>query len=52
VEVSLIEGANGAFEITADGSLIFSKLKQRRFPAYREIPKMIDELLPLPPPLA
>ena len=40
-EVELIEGSGGAFEVTVDGRLIFSKLQQARFPSYQEIPTLL-----------
>ena len=36
-------GDGGAFEITRDGTLVFSKLRDGRFPAYQEIPTLIRE---------
>jgi selT/selW/selH-like putative selenoprotein len=37
-EVELVESRGGAFEVTVDGELVFSKLALKRFPAYQEIP--------------
>ncbi len=37
IEVELIESSGGAFEVTADGKLVFSKLKLERFPQESEI---------------
>jgi selenoprotein W-related protein len=37
VEVELIEGSGGVFEVTADGELIFSKKQEGRFPEEEEI---------------
>jgi selT/selW/selH-like putative selenoprotein len=37
----LVESSGGAFEITVDGTLVYSKLKSGRFPAYQEIPTAI-----------
>ncbi len=37
MEPLLIEGANGVFEVTVDGDLIFSKKKEGRFPEDEEI---------------
>ena len=43
-------GPKGCFELFVDGERLWSKLEeQRRFPGYREIPKMLKEHLPLPP---
>lgn len=36
-EVELIDGANGVFEVTVDGDLIFSKAKLGRFPEDGEV---------------
>jgi selT/selW/selH-like putative selenoprotein len=33
----LIKSGGGAFEVTADGKLIFSKNKEHRFPEHQEI---------------
>lgn len=30
--------SGGAFEVTLEGNLIYSKLAEGRFPAYQEIP--------------
>ena len=38
----LIEGSGGAFEVQIDGTLVFSKLKQFRFPEEDEIFAAID----------
>lgn len=32
VEVSVVEGARGAFEVVRDGTPVFSKLQRGRFP--------------------
>lgn len=32
----------GAFEVTIDGKKVFSKLALGRFPAYREVPALVD----------
>ena len=37
----LEKSKNGAFEVTADGKKVFSKLELGRFPAYREVPSLI-----------
>jgi selT/selW/selH-like putative selenoprotein len=37
IEVELIEGSGGAFEVCRDGKLIFSKLSTGRFPEPEEI---------------
>ena len=41
VEVELIESKGGAFEVTANGKLVYSKLATKRFPAYAEIPELL-----------
>lgn len=38
IDVELVKGDNGAFEVSHDGELIFSKFGEERFPAYQEIP--------------
>jgi selT/selW/selH-like putative selenoprotein len=40
-EIELVKGTGGAFEITVDGRLVFSKLQLGRFPAYQEIPTLL-----------
>jgi selT/selW/selH-like putative selenoprotein len=42
IESRLIEGSGGAFEVCIDGTLVFSKLKQFRFPEEDEIFAAID----------
>jgi selT/selW/selH-like putative selenoprotein len=42
IEPRLIEGSGGAFEVHIDGTLVFSKLKQFRFPEEEEIFAAID----------
>jgi selenoprotein W-related protein len=37
VEAKLVAGSGGAFEVTVDGELIFSKLQLGRFPNPGEI---------------
>ncbi len=37
IEAELVKGAAGAFEIVADGELVFSKLAENRFPAASEV---------------
>jgi selT/selW/selH-like putative selenoprotein len=37
-----VPSSGGAFEVHADGRLVFSKLEERRFPAYREIPSLLE----------
>ena len=35
--LTLIPSSGGRFEVTVDGELVFSKLKEKRFPEYEEI---------------
>ena len=37
IEVTLIQGSGGVFEVMQDGKLIFSKKQQGRFPQESEI---------------
>jgi selT/selW/selH-like putative selenoprotein len=37
IEVELIKGGGGAFEVCRDGELVFSKLRTGRFPEPDEI---------------
>jgi selT/selW/selH-like putative selenoprotein len=37
IATQLIEGSGGAFEVRVNGKLVFSKLKQFRFPENEEI---------------
>jgi selT/selW/selH-like putative selenoprotein len=37
VEVELVEGEKGVFDVVADGKLIFSKHSEGRFPEEQEI---------------
>jgi selT/selW/selH-like putative selenoprotein len=41
VQVELIEGRNGVFEVSKDGKLIFSKRQLGRFPEHSEIMKQL-----------
>lgn len=36
-----MRGSGGAFEVTVDDKLLFSKLNLKRFPSYQEIPSLI-----------
>ncbi|MBI5362627.1 MAG: SelT/SelW/SelH family protein [Planctomycetes bacterium] len=42
VEFELVESSGGAFEVTVDGRRVYSKLATKRFPAYQEIPDLIE----------
>jgi selT/selW/selH-like putative selenoprotein len=39
----LVQGKNGVFEVTVDGTLVFSKKKLDRFPALGEVTKILRE---------
>ena len=41
--MDLVEGATGAFEVFKDGKLVYSKLRNDRFPAYQEVPPLLLE---------
>ncbi len=41
VDAKLVGGSGGAFEVTVDGTLIFSKLNLGRFPNPGEILKIV-----------
>jgi len=41
-EIELIAGANGIFDISVDGRMIFSKSEQGRFPLNEEIINLIQ----------
>ncbi|MBD3182507.1 SelT/SelW/SelH family protein [Candidatus Poribacteria bacterium] len=43
-DVNLVPSSGGAFEISVDGKLVYSKLKTGRFPNVDEVTKVIDEL--------
>ena len=40
-DVELVKGANGVFEVFADGKLVFSKKELGRFPTDEEIDRLI-----------
>ena len=42
-QTELLEGDRGAFEVTLDGELIYSKLATGKFPRYAEIPALITD---------
>ena len=42
IQVELIAGSNGVFEIAVDGQLVFSKKKLGRFPEDGEIVKLLS----------
>ncbi|MBT8147888.1 MAG: Rdx family protein [Gammaproteobacteria bacterium] len=41
VEVRLVAGSGGVFDVRCDGKLVFSKLKEGRFPAVGELLQLI-----------
>jgi len=41
LEIELIEGGGGVFEVELDGRKVFSKKDLGRFPAYQEIPLLL-----------
>ena len=43
LEVTLIKGSGGQFEVSLDGTLIFSKKKEGRFPQASEVLEQIPE---------
>lgn len=46
VTCKLIKGDRGVFEVTADGTLVYSKVKTGRFPALGEVADAIAERMP------
>jgi selT/selW/selH-like putative selenoprotein len=44
IKSELIKAAGGRFEVTADGKLVFSKLKQDRFPENAEVLAELSKL--------
>lgn len=45
VEVETKTGSGGIFDVEADGQLLFSKDKEHRFPANKEIVEKLEALL-------
>jgi selenoprotein W-related protein len=43
--MNLIPGSGGAFEVTVNGDLIFSKLKEKRYPEIQELAETIKGYL-------
>jgi selT/selW/selH-like putative selenoprotein len=41
IQPVLIKGSSGAFEVTVNGALVFSKLKEKRFPTEDEVLDLI-----------
>jgi selenoprotein W-related protein len=44
-DVKLVPSSGGAFEVSLDGDLIYSKLKTGRFPEEKEVTDPIDKTL-------
>ena len=42
-DIDLVAGANGVFDISLDGKMIYSKFEQGRFPQPDDIIKLIKE---------
>ena len=42
-ELKLIPAGGGAFEVSVNGKLIFSKLSEGRFPELKELKQLIGE---------
>lgn len=45
VEVELVQGSGGVFEITANGQLIFSRKQTGRFPEEKEIKEKLEAMM-------
>lgn len=45
LEVALIPSSNGAFEVSVEGTPVFSKKKMARFPEREEIVKLFEEFM-------
>ena len=43
LDIELVAGANGIFDVSLDGKIIYSKSEQGRFPQASEIIKLIEE---------
>ena len=43
VDIELVAGSNGIFDISLDGNMLYSKSEQGRFPKPGEIIKLIEE---------
>jgi predicted Rdx family selenoprotein len=44
VEPALVKGGNGVFDVVADGTLVFSKYRDARFPDAAEIVATLKSL--------
>lgn len=43
-DLKLVPSGGGCFEVSVNGKLIFSKLKENRFPEPKELKRLIDEI--------
>ena len=43
LDIELVAGSNGIFDISLDGKMIYSKSEQGRFPQAGEIIKLIED---------
>lgn len=41
-QLTLVPSGGGAFEVTVDGALVWSKKQTKQFPEYRDISKAFD----------
>jgi predicted Rdx family selenoprotein len=44
IDPELVKGANGIFDVAADGALVFSKHRDARFPGAEEIIRSLNAL--------
>jgi selT/selW/selH-like putative selenoprotein len=44
IEPELVKGANGIFDVAADGKLVFSRHRDARFPGAEEIVQSLRKL--------
>tara|TARA_B100000949_G_scaffold216402_1_gene213273 strand:- start:403 stop:594 length:192 start_codon:yes stop_codon:yes gene_type:complete len=45
LEADLVEGTNGIFDVVADGTLIFSKHVEERFPEHDEVITVLRSIM-------
>lgn len=43
-DLKMVPSGGGCFEVSVNGKLIFSKLKEERFPEPKELKRLIDAL--------
>jgi len=41
-DLKLVPSSGGSFEVSVDGKLVFSKLREGRFPEFSELKELID----------